>query len=66
MSGSLELARVDSIETSIRTAADASMNQLESKPMELTLGLERTINEWHTLTVCHESKHTFMRIRKDS
>jgi hypothetical protein len=47
MSGSLELVREDSIATNIRTAADASMNQQEYKPMVPTPDPEKIIREQH-------------------
>ena len=66
MSGSLELVRVDSIATNIRTAADASMNQQEYKPMVPTPDPEKIIREQHTLLVSQEYMHISIKTRKDS
>jgi hypothetical protein len=66
MSGLVEQAVVVSIVINIRTAVDAFMNQLESKRMELTLALARTINAQHTLPVCPEFNHASIRIQRDS
>jgi hypothetical protein len=66
MSGSLVQGKVDNTVISIKTAVVASMSQLESKPMELTLGLERTTSEQRTLRVSLESKPTSIEIRNET
>jgi hypothetical protein len=66
MSGSQVQGKVANTVISIKTAVVASMSQLESKPMELTLGLERTISEQRTLPVYPESKHISIGIRNET